>query len=275
MMTMTPGMESAGTRRNDRLGLVRPAPPGARPLAFVWLGAAALVVVVVAGCVEPRPVIEQLPEPPVSTRLREPKPSPPPPPPPKPAPPPPKAVQRTIRGTTIVVDAGHGGKDPGAKGLSRLPEKAINLSIAIQLAQSLRARGANVTMTRAGDQFIELDDRAAAADRTRAALLVSIHSDANHDSTLSGATVYVARGASSSSTRAAEHIAAALRSAGIPVRGIRDAGYRVLVGHSRPAVLIECGYLTNRAEAQRLNGAGYRERLADAIADGIASHFGR
>ena len=61
----------------------------------------------------------------------------------------------------------------------------------------------------------------------------------------------------------------------IECRGVRRAGFRVLVGHSRPAVLIECGYLTNRTEARRLSTTTYQSRIAEAIVDGIADHFNR
>lgn len=175
---------------------------------------------------------------------------------------------------TIVVDAGHGGKDPGARGVSVSPEKTINLDVALRLARLLEQAGAKVVTTRSSDRFIPLDDRAAMADRTRADLFVSIHADSAQRAGASGTTIYIARNALSQSRHAARSIAAALQRAGIECRGTQSAGYRVLVGHSRPAVLIECGFLTNRADASRLNTAPYRAKLAAAIADGIATHFG-
>jgi len=156
-----------------------------------------------------------------------------------------------------------------------MPEKRINLGITTRLIRILTQRGAKVIATRTSDRFIELDDRAAMAERTRADLFVSIHADASRNAGVRGATIYIARNASGQSRRAAQRIEAALRSAGLECRGIRDAGFRVLVGHSRPAVLIECGFLTNRREAKLLNTAAHQEWIADAIADGIAAHFGR
>lgn len=172
------------------------------------------------------------------------------------------------------MDAGHGGRDPGTKGKSRLPEKTINLRIAMRLVSLLQQMGARVIATRSDDRFVDLDERAGMAERTHADLFVSIHADANRDSSLSGATVYIGRNASSQSVDAARQIHAALESAGIACRGVRPAGYRVLIGHSRPAVLIECGYLTNRYEAQRLNSADHHANVAGAIAAGIARYFG-
>ncbi|MCP4249869.1 MAG: N-acetylmuramoyl-L-alanine amidase [bacterium] len=193
---------------------------------------------------------------------------------PQPEPPPrPTPSGGRIGSVTIVVDAGHGGKDPGARGVSALPEKSVNLGVAMKLANLLERRGARVITTRSDDRFITLDNRAATADRTRADLFVSIHADSARREGASGATVYIARNASSASRKAASAVAAALKRAGIKCRGINGAGFRVLVGHSRPAVLIECGFLTNRGDAQRLNSPAHQAKLAAAIADGIANYF--
>lgn len=195
---------------------------------------------------------------------------------PAPAPVPPPAPRPSgLAGATIVVDAGHGGHDPGALGRGPVPEKVVNLDIARRLADRLEQGGANVIMTRSSDRFLSLDERAAIADRTRADLFVSIHSDSSPKPAVTGMTVYTGRGAGRESRRAADAIAAALTRAGLDVRGIRTAGYRVLIGHSRPGVLIECGFLSNRAEAQRLASPIYRDQIAAAIAEGIEDYFSR
>ena len=155
-----------------------------------------------------------------------------------------------------------------------MPEETVNLGVALKLIPLLEQRGARVIATRTGDYFITLDARADMAEQARADLFVSIHADACPRSSVAGATIYVARGASGASHHAAGSIAAALESSGIACRGVRKAGFRVLVGHSRPAVLIECGYLTNYHEARLLGTSAYQARLADAIADGITDHFG-
>jgi len=190
-----------------------------------------------------------------------------PPPPPKPAPP----VLRDLKGMQIVVDAGHGGKDPGAKGISPSHEKHIALDLANQLASELRARGASVTMTRSKDVFIELEGRAAIAEKSRTDLFVSVHADSHANPTISGATIYIARNASGASRKIATAIEGAMKRSGVPVRGVRTAGFVVLIKHSRPAVLIESGYLTNSTDSRNLNDAAYRARLAKTLADGIQS----
>jgi N-acetylmuramoyl-L-alanine amidase len=155
-----------------------------------------------------------------------------------------------------------------------MPEKAINLDIAQKVAQLLQDRGARIVMTRNSDRFISLDGRAATADRVHADLFVSIHSDSARRSTAEGMTVYIGRDASADSRRAAQHIGASLQRAGLEFRGVQAAGYRVLVGHSRPAVLVECGFLSNHGEARQLSSSSYRTRVAEAIAEGVTEHFG-
>jgi N-acetylmuramoyl-L-alanine amidase len=180
-----------------------------------------------------------------------------------------------MRPVTILVDAGHGGKDPGTTGVSPIPEKTIVLSIANQIAELLSSAGARVITSRDSDFFVSLDNRAAMAERYRADLLVSIHADSAERASASGTTVYIARNASRQSVQVAERIVASFRSADIASRGIHRAGFRVLVGHSRPSVLVECGFLTNRRDASLLNTAAYQERVSRAIAEGIADHFSR
>ena len=85
------------------------------------------------------------------------------------------------------------------------------------------------------------------------------------------ATVYLARGALGTSERAGDAIDDALRRAGIRSRGIKKAGFRVLVGHSRPSALVECGFLTHPDEGRLLADARYQRRVAEAIASGVES----
>lgn len=194
--------------------------------------------------------------------------------PPKEPPPHPSAPgPNSLRGIKIVVDPGHGGHDPGAQGVSALPEKTINLAIVKKVAELLAKQGAIVTITRDDDRFIELDGRSAIAERVAADLFVSVHADSAQRAGASGTTVYIAREATVASRRAAQEIAAAIKRAGIECRGLKGAGFRVLVGHSRPAVLVECGYLTNERDARNLNLPAHQAKVATAIAEGIVRHF--
>ena len=240
--------------RGDSVTPARPRPVSPPELVVV-ASPAPIAAPLVQPFATPEPVVP-------SARLDPPTPAPPKPPQPR---------------VTIVLDAGHGGRDPGAPAtrISPLPEKAIVLAIADEVADRLRSQSTTIVMTRCSDCFIPLDDRAAMADRHIAGLFVSIHADAapNHDAV--GATLYVARQASSESRLAARCILAALAADHITTRGVRRSDFRVLVGHSRPAVLVECGYLTNRVDAALLNTGAYRSKIAAAIADGIADYLSK
>jgi N-acetylmuramoyl-L-alanine amidase len=182
---------------------------------------------------------------------------------------------RMIGPKRIVIDAGHGGKDSGAVGRGPMVEKEVNLRVAKILVDELEARGAEVIESRPNDRFISLNGRASTAERTRCDLFVSIHADAAQREAASGTTVYIARNASRESQRAGQAIEEAFVRNGFESRGVRKAGFRVLVGHSRPAVLVECGFLSNREEARMLAQSAYQQRVALSIAEGITDHFTR
>lgn len=173
----------------------------------------------------------------------------------------------------IVIDAGHGGKDPGATSVLGYHEKGLNLAVASEVARLLSARGFTVRMTRSDDSFIELEDRADFANRLRADLFVSIHADSFPKSSRRGYTVYVAKSASDTSFAAARSIDRAMSATGLNSFGTQTADYKVLIGTRGPAVLVEMGYLTNRPEAAILKDPAFQSRIAQAIATGITDHF--
>ena len=173
----------------------------------------------------------------------------------------------------VVIDAGHGGKDPGAISVLKTTEKDVNLAVAERVCDLLAADGVEVVRTRRGDRFVELNDRAAVANRCDAELFVSIHADSCDNPDASGSTVYICRAASLDSLAAARAVERALCDAGVDSRGIREADFRVLVRTSGPAILIELGYLSNPAEARRLQQADYQARLAAAISQAILQHL--
>jgi N-acetylmuramoyl-L-alanine amidase len=130
-------------------------------------------------------------------------------------------------------------------------------------------------LTRSDDRFIELEERSSLANRLRAELFVSIHADAARNRTAQGFTVYVARQPARSSQDAADAVARRLQAAGAFSRGRKEANYRVLVGTTCPAVLVELGYLSNAQEASLLTRPAYRRQLADAIANAVIDYFQR
>ena len=219
-----------------------------------------------SGCEGPGRVIQPLPPPIVHT----PTPTPfTPPPPPKPW------VGQQIRGAVVVIDPGHGGRDPGAlpKFSGQSAEESIVLDIGNRVGRLLGERGARVVMTRNSDRFLELQERADIAEHNRADLFISIHADSAERKSVSGAGVHIHTQASAQSQKAALRMVAAFNRNGIGCRGVFRNNYHVLREHTRPAMLIECGFLTNASDAQKLNSPNYRAQLANAIADGATAYF--
>lgn len=172
----------------------------------------------------------------------------------------------------VVIDPGHGGKDPGAIGINGVTEKSVNLSVATRVTALLRRRGVDARMTRTDDTFVKLNDRADLANRLQCRLFVSIHANSfTKNRAVRGFDVFVAKSASSDSIAAAGAIAKRLVRLGVPEHGAqpKHADFRVLVRTSCPAVLVEMGFLSNRTEAAKLSAPHYRRRLAAAIAGGV------
>jgi N-acetylmuramoyl-L-alanine amidase len=186
-----------------------------------------------------------------------------------PAPDPHLAAPAGLAGRVVVIDPGHGGKDPGAISVHGDKEKELVLDVGRRTAEELAARGLDARMTRSDDRFIELEERSALANRLRADLFVSIHADAARNRAAQGFTVYVSRQPTSASQAAADAIARRLQAVVGASRGRKEANYRVLVGTSGPAVLVELGYLSNAEEATRLASPAYRRQLAIALANAL------
>ncbi len=180
-----------------------------------------------------------------------------------------------VTGKIIVIDAGHGGKDPGAISYYGFYEKTVNLDVAIQIAELLRDYGHRVIMTRDSDEFIELEDRAAMANRTNADVFISIHADSSAKSSTNGFTLYIARSASWAADNLAESIDDRMTRTSISSNGVKKADYRVLVQTKCPAVLVELGYLSNYWEAKQLKNVNMQKKLAQAIADGITNYLNK
>ncbi len=175
------------------------------------------------------------------------------------------------RGQLIVIDPGHGGRDPGTTAVNGVYEKHVTLAVATKVAALLQQKGYRVAMTRQGDQYPELEERADMANRLGADLFVSIHADSSPDPSLQGSTTYVAQAASNGSVEAARSVVTALDTGGVGVRGMRRADYKVLIYTRCPAILVEIGYMSNAQEAARLENGAFQTRLATNIADGIAN----
>jgi len=169
--------------------------------------------------------------------------------------------------TVVVIDAGHGGFDRGGIPGQRVPEKTMNLDVAQRLKALLTAYGYHVVMTRDSDVFIPLGTRVAIANSYRNAIFVCIHFNAAPRGAASGIETYFYSPQSLPLASAIHYYVAG----GAPTRnrGVRRRGFYVLRNTRIPSVLVECGFLTNAAEAQYAQSAAYQQKLAEEIGRGV------
>ena len=174
--------------------------------------------------------------------------------------------------STVVIDAGHGGHDRGGGPGQRIPEKPYVLDIAKRLRGVLQGAGFRTVMTRDGDYFVGLGGRCAIANAQSSAVFVSIHLNSAPRLGADGIeTYYYSR---QSAGLAAEIHRQVVSAAGTENRGVRRRGYYVLRHTRIPAVLCECGFLTNPREGARISGsASHRQRIAEAIGRAIIAKY--
>jgi N-acetylmuramoyl-L-alanine amidase len=206
-----------------------------------------------------------------------PRPTPPPPVAVTPPPPPPIAHAPVAgeRRPLVVIDAGHGGRDPGATGLDGVAEKTVTLELARRVARRLPDRlPVDVQLTRHDDAFLPIDTRIALA--SEAALFISLHANASLDPRMRGIEVFFGGGATTaaSGTTLPVRLGLAVVEALEQRLGnvhtlVRPGEYGVLARNAVPSVLIEVGYLTNLDDAARLRDGAYRDRIADAVVDAV------
>src|SRR5213595_2782719 len=171
---------------------------------------------------------------------------------------------------TVVVDAGHGGKDSGAYRRYGPPEKLVTLDVAERLDRKLRESQMKTVMTRSSDVFIPLDERVNIENSQKNAIFVSIHFNDSRRRGIHGFETYYHSG---NSFDLAHRIQSKLMT--IPHsanRGVHTANFRVLRLAKYPAVLVECGFLSNRLEGGEARDAEYRETMADRIAEAVVEH---
>jgi len=193
--------------------------------------------------------------------------------------------------STVVIDPGHGGHDSGAVSRGgtvvrtvqkrhgrrkvitsiipgvRVLEKDLALDVALRVSRKLRAAGLRTVMTRHDDTFIPLDDRADISNAHHDSIFVSIHFNDTRRREIHGMETYQnGRGTDELAHRIERAVAACPSGAN---RGVRHANYRVLRKSRGPAVLVECGYLSNAAEAAHCATPAFREQIAANLAQAI------
>ena len=166
----------------------------------------------------------------------------------------------------VVLDPGHGGVDGGTH-WNGLLEKTLTLDVTKRVETLLRDEGVTTVMTRRSDKAVSLDDRARMANRFPRSLLVSIHFNASPETEYHGYETFYR---SASGKRVAESIQKSLAKS-IPGknRGVTNNNFAVLTRTKGVAVLIECAFISNKAEAKRCADPEFRQKLAGAIARGI------
>lgn len=186
-----------------------------------------------------------------------------------------------VMNKVIILDAGHGGWDPGKKGTGGVDEHELNLKIAKKIQCFLEQGGATVYMTRATDEALgdrkrsDMNERKRIANETGGDILVSIHQNAFPQASIKGAQVFY-HSSSEDGKRLAKSIQNTLKSFADNEnkRSAKDnTSYYILRATEIPAALVECGFLSNPTEEQKLNQEEYQEKIAWAIYLGIVDYF--
>lgn len=171
---------------------------------------------------------------------------------------------------TVILDPGHGAHDRGAA-IGYVYEKHLALDTARRVEQLLKKEGLKVIMSRSRDVFIPLQDRSALGNSKGNAIFVSIHYNYNRGGSGSGAETYYHF---SSSYMLAAYIQAYLvQRSGMTNRGVKSANFHVIRATTKnPAVLVECGFVSNASERARMMTGEFRAHLAEGIAQGIIAY---
>lgn len=176
------------------------------------------------------------------------------------------ASAQAARFSTVIIDAGHGGRDKGAY-WGGVRESRLNLQVAQRLERLLKRKGIRTVMTRRSDAFVSLGSRAAVANRYRSAVFVSIHFNASRNTSIRGVETYYWGNTGRIIAGAIQRrLPARVKTTN---RGIRRKGFTVLMKTRCPAVLVECGFVSNPRERGRCATAWYQQTAAEAICDAL------
>ena len=180
-------------------------------------------------------------------------------------------VPGTLKGLTIVLDPGHGGKDNGTTGINGTEEKDITLLTSKVLAEKLRKAGATVHLTRDEDSFLSLQQRVSSSHTHRADAFVSVHYDATTDSSISGFTTYYTHESQKELANAVNNGMDSKLS--IRNRGAQPGNYKVLRDNKQNAILVELGFLSNPVEEKTVTTDSFREQATLGIYEGLLDFF--
>ncbi|WP_182420468.1 N-acetylmuramoyl-L-alanine amidase [Priestia sp. 40] len=177
---------------------------------------------------------------------------------------------RHLKGKTIIIDAGHGGKDKGAIGTQGTYEKDLTLRTALILQNKLQKEGAHVILTRTHDEYLLLSQRT--LQSTKADAFISIHYNSTNSSQLTGLMTYYYHQHQDSPLTHSIH-QSLINHAKLKDKGERFGNYYVLRENTRPSTLIELGFLSNEREETYINSISYQQMITSAIAEGLNHYF--
>lgn len=180
----------------------------------------------------------------------------------------------------IVLDPGHGGSDVGTQSLTkpRYQEKNLNLLTARFVKQYLQKMGYKIFLTRHQDVFVSLEKRSALANKYHAQLFVSLHYNSAPSAEAKGVEIFYYSSRQqfkrTQQSRAFAHsvLKSLIKQAKVTSRGVKSGNWAVIREAKMPAILIECGFMTNQEEMQKIKDLNYVRRLAWAIAQGTDAY---
>ncbi|WP_347861147.1 N-acetylmuramoyl-L-alanine amidase [Salimicrobium sp. PL1-032A] len=174
-----------------------------------------------------------------------------------------------LQNATIVIDAGHGGYEPGAVGRDGSLEKNLTISTSKTIASALRYAGANVVMTRTSDRYVSLSGRASIAESYGADAFISVHYNSSKHQSARGISTYYYGSPS---------LARPIQSRLVHRTSYQDDGalhgnFHVLRENTVPAVLLELGYVSNAYELVQAKTPDHRQQVAQAVTEGLKNYF--
>lgn len=174
---------------------------------------------------------------------------------------------------TIVLDPGHGGSDSGALSIDQKhDEKTYTLQLAKKVQRRLLARGANVIMTRTGDQSVSLGARPEMATDNHADAFISFHFDSSPSNNLgSGFTTYYYH--ADTSLKLAQTINSHLTGLPLENKGVEVGNFEVIRDNLRPALLLEMGYINTAKDFKAIEDPAYQNQVANDVTAGLAAYF--
>jgi len=169
----------------------------------------------------------------------------------------------------ICIDAGHGGKDPGAVGPRSSREKDIALDIAKRCAAYVIKLGHSAVLTRSTDIFLELTERANIANKANVDIFVSIHCNSADNAQANGIETFCYTNSSKGKEYASKVQNALIKATNLTNRGVKENTFTVLKRTASPGILVEVGFISNPQEELLLMSEEYRDKVAKAISEAI------